>query len=350
MSLAEVIATFSQASLVAQGFSEQLDLEKYYDIYDISDGDIAEALQGYSEDKFEDLDSLMTLKVLASRFHTIRRIFLCALISFNANDDTKDLLRWTTVVEALRDLSRSTDTAYDRVKEILTEESFPTPSTPKGPITPGRERFRAQMRKLNSLSTGIRGLQAKLQLLREESDRVLDSSTDIGDLGGELMSQYDSIGLDLRELVTVWEDGKAALAVGIDRNEKRLSSMSTLLSPTTSLSGLTTVDESSPQDALRILTGEKDPGSSTRSPSSGGFSSPDGEAEEMVFEAVALPMRPRSLLTRDERIRKMRDERERRADAKERADATRGMLKELEMVINLRPRGSRNSTGRVTSL
>jgi hypothetical protein len=203
------------------------------------------------------------------------------------------------------------------------------------------------MRKLNSLSTGIRGLQAKLQLLREESDRVLDSSTDITELGGELMSQYESIGMDLRELVTVWEEGKAALALGIDRNEKRLSSVSSLLSPTTSLSGLTTVEESDPQDALRILNGEKD---SSRSPSSAGFSSAgDADAEEVVFEAVALP-RPRSLLTREERIQRMRDERERRAEAKERADATKGMLKELEMVINLRPRGSRRSTGRIASL
>jgi len=347
LSFAEVIETCSQASLVAQGFSEQLDLEKYYDIYDVSDADITEALQGYSEERFEDLDSLITLKILAARFHTIRRIFLCGLISLDARGDSRDLLRWTTVVEALRSISRSTNASYERLKDILSEESFPTPATPKGPLTPGRERVRSQMRKLNSLSTGIRGLQAKLQLLREESDRVLDSSTDISELGGELMSQYESIGIDLRELMIVWEEGKAALALGIDRNEKRLSSISTLLSPTTSLSGLTTVEESNSHDAFRILNGDKE---SSRSPSSVGFSSPgDADAEDVVFEAVALP-RPRSLLTREERIQKMRDERERRADAKERADATRGMMKELEMVINLRPRGSRRSAGRVTSL
>jgi hypothetical protein len=122
MSYAEVIETYSQASFVAQGFSEQLDLEKYYDIYDVSDAEITEALQGYSEDRFEDLDSILTLKILAGRFHTIRRIFLCALISLDTSGDSQDLLRWTTVVEALRNLTNSTNASCERLKDILSEE------------------------------------------------------------------------------------------------------------------------------------------------------------------------------------------------------------------------------------
>lgn len=185
------------------------------------------------------------------------------------------------------------------------------------------------MRKLNSLSSGIRGLQAKLTLLREESDRSLNESDDISELGSSLMLQYESIGADLKILMQAWEEGKAALALGIDRNEKRLSSMSTLLSPTSSLSGLTTVDEGGAAEALKALNGE--------SPSSFDFSSTGEPDTEEIFEAVAQP-RPRSLLTRDERIIKMREEREKREIAKEKADANRGMMKELEMVINLRPR------------
>lgn len=198
------------------------------------------------------------------------------------------------------------------------------------------------MRKLNSLSTGIRGLQAKLQLLREESDRALDESTDISELGPTLMSQYDSIGVDLKELTQAWEEGKAALALGIDRNEKRLSSLSTLFSPSSSLSGLSTVEEGTVQDALKILNGEGRPASTL----SEDFSSD----AEVLFEAVALP-RPRSLLTREERIAKMREERDRKEQVKEKAEATRGMLRELEMVINLRPRPrTMPAGGRVVSM
>lgn len=222
--------------------------------------------------------------------------------------------------------------------------AFPTPATPKQPLTPNRERWRSQMHKLGSLSTGIRGLQAKLQLLREESDRALDSSSDITELGPTLMSQYDSIGVDLKDVMQAWEEGKAALAQGIDRNEKRLSSVSTLISPASSLSGLITLEETpgqegTVQDALKILSGE------------GPSSDTAGDVEE-VFEAKALPrQRPRSVLTREERIAQMREERVRREEVRNRSEANQGMLKELQTVINLRPKKRMSApASRVTSI
>ncbi|KAI8316258.1 Proliferating cell nuclear antigen [Colletotrichum sp. SAR11_59] len=285
---ADVIPAYDQTMLVVKGFSEQLDLEKYYDIYDISDFDMSDAKLGFKENEFDDPESLRTLKILAARFHTIRKMFLCALLALDASGDSSDLLRWTTTVEAVRTLNTVTQTAFERLRRLLSEEeSFPAPPTPKMPLTPGRERWRSQLRKLNSLSSGIRGLQAKLTLLREESDRSLNESDDISELGSDLMAQYESIGADLKILMQAWEEGKAALAVGIDRNEKRLSSMSTLLSPASSLSGLTTVEEGGAAEALKALNGE--------SPSSLDFSSAGEPDTEEIFEAVALP-RPKKML------------------------------------------------------
>jgi hypothetical protein len=177
---------------------------------------------------------------------------------------------------------------------------------------------------------GIRGLQAKLALLREESERTLNEAEDVSELGNNLMAQYESIGQDLKMLTQAWEEGKAALASGIDRNEKRLSSLSTLLSPASSLSGLTTVEEGGALEAFKALTGESPPGST--------FGSPKDSDEAEVFEAVALPTRTRSLLTREERIVRMKEDRDKREAARERVDASRGMLRELETVINLRPK------------
>lgn len=337
----DVISQYEQAASAIKGFSEQLDLERYYDIYDISDLDMSDALQGYTEKEFEDMESLRTLKVVASRFHIMRKMFLCALLSMEAKGDESDFLRWSTVVESLRMLNEATTLSYERLKSILSEEqSFTAPNltADKGPLSPGRERWRSQLRKLNSLTTGIRGLQAKMTLLREESDRALNEASDVSELGPNLMAQYESIGQDLKLLQRAWEDGKAALASGIDRNEKRLSSISGMMSPAISLSGLTTVEENSGgsvSDALRALTGE--------SPDGFDFASTSGESEE-IFEAVATPLRPKSLLTRDERIAKMREDRERRAEMKEKTDASRGMLKELEMVINLRPNKNKRQT------
>ncbi|KAM0437729.1 hypothetical protein ACHAPT_002094 [Fusarium lateritium] len=343
-SLAEVLDAYNQVCTIVNGFAEQTDLEKYYDIYDITDFDMSDARRGFSEDEFDDPESLRTLKILSARFFIVRKLFLCALLALDASGDANDLLRWTTAVESLLNLNASTSSASARLQTLLGEEqTFTSPPTPMHALTPGRERWRAQLRKLNSLSSGIRGLQAKLQLLREESDRTLNDSNDISELGPNLMAQFESIGVDLKDLMAAWEEGRAALALGIDRNEKRLSSMSTLLSPASSLSGLTTVEEGGgTAEALKALTGESPP-------SSDYAGSAEHDALE-VFEAVARP-RPRSMLTRGERIARVREEREQKAIARQHIDATRGMLRELETVINLRPRTRASApAGRIVSM
>ncbi|KXX77448.1 Vezatin [Madurella mycetomatis] len=341
--LCDMIQNYLQVSSTIKGFAEQLDLEKYHDVYDISDFDISDAMQGFSEREFEDQESLRSLKIAAARFHTIRKIMLCSLLAFEAKGDNTDFLRWSTAVEGLRTLNDVTVQGFERLRDLLSqEETFPTVPESKLPLSPNRERRRSQFRKLNSLSTGIRGLQAKLALLREESEKTLNEAEDVSELGPNLMAQYESIGQDLKMLTQAWEEGKAALASGIDRNERRLSSLSTVLSPAISLSGLTTVEEGGAMEALRALTGE--------SPRSSSFGSTKGDSDEAeVFEAVSLPTRPRSLLTREERIAKMKEDRERREIVKEKAEASRGMLRELEMVINLRPKRSTMPTpGRIS--
>jgi hypothetical protein len=116
--------------------------------------------------------------------------------------------------------------------------------------------------------------------------------------------------------------------------------MSGVLSPTTSLGGLTAVEEGNAMDALKALNGE------ARSRSSMDFSSSDAEE---VFEAVALP-RQRSTLTREERIAKMKEDRVKRESMKDKAEANTNMLRELESVINMRPRGRTTPAGRITSI
>ncbi|KAK3329559.1 Mysoin-binding motif of peroxisomes-domain-containing protein [Apodospora peruviana] len=352
--ITEMIKTCIQVSTVVKGFSEQLDLEKYYDVYDIGDLDISDALRGFSESELEDAESLRVLKIAAARFHTVRRIFLCALLAFEATGDNTDFLRWSTAVEGLRTLNDVTGDCYEKLRLILSEEesewfytiddnvaqltliAFPSVSDSKMPLSPGRERRRNQFTKLNSLSTGIRGLQAKLALLREESERTLNEAEDVSELGANMMAQYESIGQDLKLLTQAWEEGKAALASGINRNEKRLSSISALLSPASSMSGLTTVEEGGALEAFKALTGE--------SPPSSAIGSTRGDSDEAeVFEAVAIA-RPRSLLTREERITRMKEERERKEITREKVESTRGMLRELEMVINLRPKRSNTTS------
>lgn len=339
--LEEIIPRYQQACTIMQPFAEEMDLEKYCDIYDINESDFSDVMSGYEESEFEDAESLRVLKILAARFHTARKIFLCCLMALDAHGGKPDFTRWSMAVDEIHGVTIVTAAAEARLQRILSEEeSFPVPATPKMPLTPGRERWRAQLRKLNSLSSGIRGLQAKLHVLRDESDKNLNETEEVAELGTSLMIQYESIGMDLKALMQEWEEGKAALASNIDRNERRVSSMSGILSPTTSLGGLTAVEEGSISDALKALNGE------SRSRNSMDFSSSDAEE---IFEAIALP-RPRSALTREERITKMKEDRVRRESVKSKSEANTKMLRELESVINMRPKGRMAPARRITSI
>ena len=339
--LKNILPRTQEAYRALQPLADPSSLDKYYDVYDVSDADMQEALLGYSENEFEDIESLRALKILTSRFVTLRKMLLCCLLALGADGGKDDFTRWRTALDETKKLSEVTTEGEVQMRCVLEqEESFPIPPTPKIPLTPGRERWRGQLRKFSTLSTGIRSLQAKMHVLREESDKALDESEDISDLGPHLMIQYDSIGMDLQVLMKEWEAGKAALANTIDRNEKRISSMSGMMSPTTSLGGLTSVEEGGPAEALKALNGERS------------SSEPDLSENEEVYEAISMPkQRERSTLTREERILKMKEERAKRVSVRAEADASTNMLRELESVINLRPRGNTNGKGgRVTSI
>ena len=343
-----------------------VDLERYYDLYEISQADIQEAgaFTSLSINDDDDMDTLRALKSAFQALHLTRKLYLCSLLALNADGRGPDFPVWTAASESMGSLiSKTTQMAYDIDRILLEQEgnsssgncsqnpttlieilpAFPLPSTPRIPLTPGKESMRGQMRKLSSLSQGIRGLQAKMHLLRDESERALDESNESPELGIDLLVQYDSIGSDLKKLVQEWEEGRIALAASIDKNDHRMSLSPTGLlapmSPTLSLGGLTAIGGNSP-DALKALNGYP------KSPRSRSSTSTSSSGEE-VFEAVAL-QRQRSLLTREERIAKMKEDRVRSALLRGKADANTNMLKELETVIKLRPRG--RTTGRMTSV
>ncbi|GIZ43287.1 hypothetical protein CKM354_000651900 [Cercospora kikuchii] len=328
------------------------DLEKYFEVYDISSQDAREstgpdALRVLEEDP----ESLKSLRVLSYRACVLRRITLCSLMALGADGGKLDFARWRAATQIMRELSKAVAGSAERVRLILSEmESFSMASPAlKATNTPHRERMRGQVRKISALGTGIRGLQAKMQILREETNKSIEQSEDLTDLGPTLMAQYDAIGTDLRELLEAWEAGKQSLQANISRHERRISMASSgLRSPVSSLGGLTAVDEISdgPADALKVLNGE---GNKSQRSSLNATS----DEEEMVFEAIAMPRQRQSLISREERIAKMNEQRAKQQELRAQRDANTSMLRELESVINLRPKkASPNGAQppRVTSL
>ncbi|KAI7596443.1 hypothetical protein KC346_g15145, partial [Hortaea werneckii] len=232
-----------------------------------------------------------------------------------------DFYRWRVTIEAMQTISNILAPSARRLQQILNE--METISVPQTPVRNGhgasREKMRSQVRKISTLSSGIRGLQAKMQILREETNRSIEQQEDLTDLGPSLMAQYESIGTDLRELMQAWESGKTSLQSNITKQERRISMASSgLRSPVSSIGGLTAVDgDGTPDDALKALNG------GSRSNRSSLATTPSDE--EQVFEALAVP-RQRSTLTREERIVKMQEERERQATLRAKRESNTNML------------------------
>ncbi|CAO2656590.1 Nn.00g053930.m01.CDS01 [Neocucurbitaria sp. VM-36] len=343
---ADIIPILAEQCGTLKQLIQEDDLEKYLDVYEISNPDLQEAAQGYSASEFEDAETLKALRTLQYRLSTLRRVYLCALLALEADGGKPDFIRWSTVVDSMLSLARPVGQWSEKFNRVLAEEEqFILPSPNKASHTPGREKLRNSVRKLSGLSQGIRGLQAKMQVLREETNKTLEDTEDVTELGHHLMTQYESIGADLKSLMQAWEAGKSALALNIDRHERRISQASSgLRSPVPSLGGLTAVDEGSPSDALRALNGDLLSPQQSAPPSDQGSTSDDE-----VFEAIAIP-KTRVTMSREERMHKIQEDRARQASLREQREASTNMLRELESVINLRPNRVTGPGARVTSL
>ncbi|OJJ47817.1 hypothetical protein ASPZODRAFT_141387 [Penicilliopsis zonata CBS 506.65] len=339
-SLYSMLERYIQSRRLLAPLTDSANLEKYQDVYDISLEDLREAESGLTERATEDQYSLRSLRVLFGRLYSVRKSILCCLLALSADGGNSDIARWGTAVEEMRDLANVTRLCMAKMTDILSEEDCDLiPPSPLPTSSPNKENLRAQYRRLNSLSQGIRSLHAKMHIVREESNSNIESSADTSDIEATLLAQYESIGADIRGLLQEWEVGKSALMSSLDRqavpDRFSLSSIGLKypLSPTPSLGGVTAV-EGGPADALKALNGETHPPSHT-------------DDDEEIFEAVVFPTRnKRASLTREERIARVKEDRARQAAARERMDANTNMLKELEMVIQQRPRTSKRKDWR----
>ncbi|KAI0008897.1 Mysoin-binding motif of peroxisomes-domain-containing protein [Xylariaceae sp. FL0662B] len=337
ISLTEVVSKYYQTAFTIWAFAEQTELLQLQSQYQFTVADVVERFQVFSKGDSLDAEKLQPLKDAAFLFHDIRKMFLSGLLALHTAGNDTDRLRFATIVEAFKELNAATRHAYARVRDILADNDFQIPKSPRSPETPGHDRWRHQVRRLNSMTMNIRSVQAKLHLLREESSKTLNEADDITDLGPMFLAQYDSIGQDLRDLMEAWQSGKQSLVSGIDRNEKRLSSIgSTLMSPASTFSGrtITEEDENSTDghdpgvaEALKRLTGSSSPPTELV---------PEMPIEPEVFEAISIP-RPRSMLTREERIAKMKEDRRNKEISKARSEYKNGFMEELSGVLKSRP-------------
>ncbi|KAI9723141.1 MAG: hypothetical protein M1828_004244 [Chrysothrix sp. TS-e1954] len=345
----------------------QDDLDRFLDVYDIHDTDLEESFFGHTPDDDNDDGSLKHLRIHQHRYHTLRRALLCSLLALPATGQTADAARWRAAMDVMGKIKESASSFAETLMNLLAEDDQKLPTTPSSPSSPSRNfqtpthaRVRSQIRRISALSTGIRSLQAKLYLLREDSTRALSTPTseaDLEDVSTSLREQYSALGSDLQTLMQAWEADKNALSQDINRQRRRVSRSGSLTDETSTLSRptfgrlLTSVDEDAPTTPgmLKPLPGEVQLPLSPPATEDGSDAS---KTDDEVFEAMTAPKpRPKSTLTREERIVKMHEEREKSALQKEKREANTHMLKELQSVINLRqPVARRIPHGRITSI
>jgi len=280
------------------------------------------------------------------RFSILRRVYLCYLVSLEADGSSSDIQPWRVALDSMKLLAQATGQSAEKLNDMVREDERynPVPATPTQRNSPEREKYRQHLRKTNELSSELRTMQTKLLILRDDVNRMLEGSGSTAAIPALFMAQADNLGADIKALTQTYETWRAAVIPAPERLDKRMSwtSSSGLRSPI-SLGGLSVVDElgistGGPTEALRALSGE----------SSGSGGSPVASAsDEEVFEAIALP-RVRRTMTREEKIAKLQEDETKRVLARDKRNAESHMMRELESVISGRS-SKRMSTGRIMS-
>ena len=101
-----------------------LDLEKYFDIYEISRTDLEdiELIAKADPSDLEAADSLNDLKGDIHKFHIARKLVLCTLLAIDADGGKVDFIRWPKAIETMQGLTRLTFKVAAHVDELLCKE------------------------------------------------------------------------------------------------------------------------------------------------------------------------------------------------------------------------------------
>jgi Mysoin-binding motif of peroxisomes len=350
--LTSLTTQFAKVHNLVHQYANDEDLQQYHGIYDIS---LTEYLSAVNATPLEYRGTLRDLRFSFKTLSLARKVLLCDLLALPSQSFWQNTQHLACVSSRIQNLVSRTVSAIEVVNNVLAEEGSRTWSEGRdldqrtksqlrgepSSATPGSEQIKAQKRRLDALATGIRSMNARLHLFQQEADAISDTADEGSQLSSTLSKQYDSIGAELKGLVAEWEQGKKTMLLSVNtlnRCSQSSSGLQTPISRSSSLGGLTMVDDG-PADALRALNGDDAPQKL----------SDFAITDEEVFEAVALPRKRMSvLLSREERMAKIQEDRKKRATLQEHADRTTNMLRELEMVIKHRPRG--RTTSQITTL
>lgn len=123
-----MFSPYYEAYLNLKPHAVELDLEKYYDIYEITRTDMedAELVANVKFSDIEDADTLQDLKIGLQKLHVIRKLFLCTLLALNADGSHSDFQRWSSATKTMTGISETTAKMTSTIDEIMGEEEGET--------------------------------------------------------------------------------------------------------------------------------------------------------------------------------------------------------------------------------
>lgn len=203
----------NRACIALEPMTNMRDFNKLSDVYNIILNDEEDDLSILCDDA----DSIAYLKALFHRLHNRRRKLLCCLLAIQADGRPGNARIWRSVLNQLRSLSDLMHNLSNQLIEAL-EDDFHTldpnqiaPPSNSAQI-PHEDRHRSQARGINNLSQTLRRTQAKMYILREESNRMHSQPALDPRLKDDLIGHYDSLGSDLHALLAEWQEGRRAIS------------------------------------------------------------------------------------------------------------------------------------------
>lgn len=116
--------------------TDEVNLAKYYDIYDIGLDDLEAIEASLSHRNMDDQYSLRSLRDIFGKLYSMRKSVLCCLLALSADGGGSDITRWSSAVEEMRELATVTGSSMTKMANILNEEdrefclSTPTRQSP----------------------------------------------------------------------------------------------------------------------------------------------------------------------------------------------------------------------------
>ena len=123
-----MFSPYFEAYQILKPYAVGLDLEKYYDIYEISHTDMedAELVANVKTSDIEDADTLQDLKIGLQKLHIIRKLLLCTLLALNADGSNLDFQRWSSANKTMGNVSEMTAKMTSTIDGIMGEEEGET--------------------------------------------------------------------------------------------------------------------------------------------------------------------------------------------------------------------------------